>query len=285
MKAWILLLPLLLVLAPLSFAQYVIDFEDFNLQGQQYLDVAESLVIPNAGGSTMTVTINAGADNRIYDLALFAGYVGQSLIDWPWPSGSNPAGTDILFDSAVNFFSIEAGDFGSDDDSPLQITAYDINNQVVGSDSVPWPSTAFPPFAVLTIQAAGIVRVHFSSGGPYANSVFLDNITFEGGFTLDVAPDPLVAGQTGTFTASGGDPVTNTYLAYSLVGPGSTFVPFLSVTLDLAAPKQGGGTIVSDAQGTAVWNLPVPAGAAGRNVWLQAAQFGQVTNLVATSIL
>jgi len=109
--------------------------------------------------------------------------------------------------------------------------------------------------------------------------------TGPGGFNLAVSPDPLVAGQTGTFTATNGDANVNTYLAYSLVGSGSTYVPFLNVTLDLTAPKQGGPTVVSDPSGTAVWNLTVPAGAAGRNVWLQAVQYGNVSNLVATSIL
>jgi|GEM_PF-2808400 len=95
-----------------------------------------------------------------------------------------------------------------------------------------------------------------------------------------LAVSDLVAGQVGTFTFTNGTPNTNSYLAYSLVGTGSTYVPLLNVTLGLAGPKQGGSTMVSDPSGTTVWNLPVPNGAAGRNAWLQAAQYGVITNVV-----
>lgn len=139
--------------------------------------------------------------------------------------------------------------------------------------------------------APAMVTATFVSGGtvtePYVQiSTNRSEVTLGAvAFTLTVSPDPLVGGQTATFTAENGDPSTNTYLAYSLHGPGSTFVPFLNVTLDIAKPKQAGGVVVSDATGKAVWNLPIPAQAVGRNVWLQAVQYGNKTNVVATSII
>ncbi|MEZ5066251.1 MAG: hypothetical protein R3B81_16105 [bacterium] len=158
-----------------------IDFEDFDLVGGPFLDVPESLPFSNVDGSGVDVTINGGADNRIYDVFQYghdADAVGQALIDWPWPSGSNPAGTEMLFSVSVSEVTLRAGDFGSDDDSPLLLRAFDINDVEIGSDSVDWPVTAHPPFATLSVAAAGIRKVIFSSGGLFAGSVFIDDVTF-----------------------------------------------------------------------------------------------------------
>jgi len=102
---------------------------------------------------------------------------------------------------------------------------------------------------------------------------------------LTVSPDPLIAGQGGVFTTVNATPNTKTYLAYSLRGLGSTFVPFLNVTLDLNKPKQAGDSETTDAGGNVTWNLPIPLNAAGRNAWLQACQYELKTNVVATSIV
>jgi len=147
----------------------VIDFEQFNLGGGLFLDVGSPLVFPNVSGSGVTVSINEGADNRIYDLVLFGGtYPGpgrQALIDWNWSTFQNVNGTDIVFSSPVSDFSLIAGDYGSDDDTPLRIEAFDQNNVSLGVAAANWPSTANPPFALLSLNVSGISRVHYSSGG------------------------------------------------------------------------------------------------------------------------
>lgn len=102
--------------------------------------------------------------------------------------------------------------------------------------------------------------------------------------TLTVNPDPLIAGQSGSFTVDNMTPTSQTYLAYSLRGSGSTYVPQLNITLDLSQPQQAGNPKKTDANGHTVWNLPIPQNAAGRNVWFQAAQYQNKTNLVATQI-
>lgn len=94
----------------------------------------------------------------------------------------------------------------------------------------------------------------------------------------------LTAGEIGTFTVTGGLPNQNAYLAYSLAGTGSTPVPPLGITLDLASPVQAGGPITTDGNGDGAWNLPIPGNASGRNVWLQSAQAGAVSNVVATRV-
>jgi len=101
---------------------------------------------------------------------------------------------------------------------------------------------------------------------------------------LAVSPDPLVAGAAGTFFAINCNPIRDTFLAYSLTGTGSTYIPSLNITLDLAKPKQAGSGMTSDHLGRATWNLPIPSNAAGLNVWFQAVQYSKKTDVVATSI-
>ncbi|MFG0329410.1 MAG: M14 family metallopeptidase [Phycisphaerales bacterium] len=103
-----------------------------------------------------------------------------------------------------------------------------------------------------------------------------------GEFTLAVSN--LVAGQDATFNITEGTPNEASYLVYSLVGPGSTFVPALNVTLDLSSPRQAGGRIFTDANGDGQWVLRIPANSSGRRVWLQAAQFENTTNVVDSTV-
>jgi hypothetical protein len=118
-----------------------------------------------------------------------------------------------------------------------------------------------------------------------SNNAYFDRTDgFGAAFTLAVSPDPLVGGATGTFTVTNGAPSTATYLAYSFAGTGSTYVPFLSVTLGLALPKKGAGPTTSSASGGVIWSISIP-NIMPRPIWVQAAQNGQATNVVATSIL
>jgi|GEM_PF-1470085 len=99
-----------------------------------------------------------------------------------------------------------------------------------------------------------------------------------------IYPDPLVAGQPVSITANRLDPLTDTYLAITLNGLGATYVPMLNVTLGLSWPKQVGGVVVSDAQGTAAWTLTVPYAYAPFLIWAQAAQHGRVTNVLQSQV-
>jgi len=102
---------------------------------------------------------------------------------------------------------------------------------------------------------------------------------------LGLNPDQPIAGLKNLFTVTLGTPNVETYLAYSTSGPGSTNVPFLNVTLDLAKPKQAGGKIIADSSGTAVWNLTFPPNSAGADVWFQAVQYGMTSNTVNPTII
>jgi hypothetical protein len=170
----------------------VIDFESFNLGGSTYLDVTSPLVFSNVGGSGVNVTINEGADLRIYDLYQYGGWLngGQALIDMFWSNYSNPSGTTILFSQPISGFSLNAGDFGSDDDSPLSITAYNSSNAVIDSDSAIWLISATPPpLALLNVSGSGITKIIYQSGGSYTGSTFIDNLTFTPETTVPTIPE------------------------------------------------------------------------------------------------
>ncbi len=111
----------------------------------------------------------------------------------------------------------------------------------------------------------------------------IDNVRVTGSAPFQLSVDNLVAGQQATFTVTGGIPSQDTYLAYSITGTGSTFIPPLNVTLGIASPRKGAGPTMSDPSGNVVWTLPIPS-ASGQNVWFQACQNGQATNVVAETI-
>jgi len=119
---------------------------------------------------------------------------------------------------------------------------------------------------------------------PFYDRIWNGTIYYETQSGPQLVVSDLYAGQTGTFTFTGGTPNTNAYLAYSVTGPGSVYVPFLDVTLDIAKPKQAGSTVVSDPSGTTIWNLPIPNNP-GLTVYLQALQYQVKTNVVQTIVL
>jgi len=105
-----------------------------------------------------------------------------------------------------------------------------------------------------------------------------------GGARLTVSPDPIIPGQDATFTITSALPNQQSFLTYSLKGPGSTTIPFLNIALDLTQPKQAGTPKTTDATGFVEWILPIPNLQSPKNIWLQGAQQNQVSNLVTTII-
>ena len=86
----------------------------------------------------------------------------------------------------------------------------------------------------------------------------------------------LVGGADAIFTISNATPNRNQYIVYSLRGLGSTFVPQLNVTLDLAQPQ----LLTSgraNTQGAFQATVHVPSAATGRTVWFQGAEIDRTT--------
>ncbi|KAA3605084.1 MAG: hypothetical protein DWQ01_21045 [Planctomycetota bacterium] len=112
------------------------------------------------------------------------------------------------------------------------------------------------------------------------------------GFLYDVSPQfhlmlnplPLDVQEDAKFILRHGIPQAPAWLAYSLQGLGTTPVPPLGVSLDLANAQALDVMKITDAQGGAHWDLVVPANAVGASVWFQGLQNGQVSNPIYSEI-
>lgn len=93
---------------------------------------------------------------------------------------------------------------------------------------------------------------------------------------LQLDATPFIAGSEVTLTATGADPFTTVYFAYSLTGTGNTYIPALDVTLDLHYPLLGGSS-VADPLGQATLQAMIPPSAAGLELQLQAAVVGGIS--------
>lgn len=93
----------------------------------------------------------------------------------------------------------------------------------------------------------------------------------------------LLAGGAGALSLEGGKRSQPYAILYSLSGLGSTPVPPANVVLDLALPSLLGRGM-TNALGGAVHAVTVPPSAAGRSVWVQAAQHGLTSNVVAETV-
>ncbi|TAH36837.1 MAG: hypothetical protein EYC70_07565 [Planctomycetota bacterium] len=137
---------------------------------------------------------------------------------------------------------------------------------------------------VQTLTAFVIHLAHDEGAGSGPERVWIDDFRIASGPWLSLFPEPLQAGNRMAAESVNLRAGAPSALAFSLTGPGSTYVPRLQVTLDLANPLQAGRVLTSDAHGRVLWDGMVPGGLAGRSVWLQAAQFRLKTNLVATGV-
>ncbi len=103
-------------------------------------------------------------------------------------------------------------------------------------------------------------------------------------FHLIVPQLPLEIAEDAKWEIRSATPNSFAWLAYSLAGLGSTYIPQLNVTLDLANPQQLAHAQQTDGSGYAKWEMALPPAAQGLTVWFQAVQAGQATNLILTTI-
>ena len=97
------------------------------------------------------------------------------------------------------------------------------------------------------------------------------------GLRLDVPH--LAVGVADTILVSNATPNSPVYLAYSLFGVGATPVSQLGVTVYLQNPVHA-ATTTSNANGNASFGVVAPGALAGRTIYLEAVQMGQVSNVV-----
>ena len=101
-----------------------------------------------------------------------------------------------------------------------------------------------------------------------------------GGSSMSLSTSGLYSGSSSLLDVGNGSANTRTYLAYSLAGLGTFSVPALGVTLGIAAPVLATSPKNTNAAGGVTFFLQIPGSAAGRSVWMQAAQSGMVTNVL-----
>jgi len=89
----------------------------------------------------------------------------------------------------------------------------------------------------------------------------------------------LAGGADATFSIANATPNQNQYLVYSLRGLGSTFVPQLNLTLDLAQPVLFASGRASS-QGAFQATVHIPRAASGRTVWFQGAEMNRTTPVI-----
>jgi hypothetical protein len=94
---------------------------------------------------------------------------------------------------------------------------------------------------------------------------------------------PLYAGGTAEMEVTGATPGSPVFFAFSLDGTGITEVPPLNATLSLENPIRG-PVAVADDSGTVTISEPIPPGAAGIDIWIQAIEQSHTTNWVGMTI-
>ncbi len=112
----------------------------------------------------------------------------------------------------------------------------------------------------------------------------VDNVTVTEPPAFELQIFNLVAGQQGAFLITGGQAYTDTFLGYSLTGPGSYWSPYLNVTIDLDDPKRLFGPKQTNENGAVWWYYQIPSGIAGWTIWFQGAQYGQTTGVVEETV-
>lgn len=95
-------------------------------------------------------------------------------------------------------------------------------------------------------------------------------LEFDNDFILTVIPDPMDVGQNVKFKVTHGGAWADTYLIYSMFGPGSTYIPRLDVTCGLAYPKLAAGPTRNNPYGQVEWNITCPYSLYGKTIWFQA---------------
>ncbi len=97
---------------------------------------------------------------------------------------------------------------------------------------------------------------------------------------MTLVSEPIVVGVTVEMDVTGATPGGKVYFTYSLKGLGSTYIPSLDVSLKIKSPKLI-KSANADGSGAAFISINIPNSApVGKDIWLQAAEFQNATNVV-----
>lgn len=163
------------------------------------------------------------------------------------------------------------------------VRGYDpANGDVLWHVEIPYEG-GLPPY-IYTAHAAfspdsrtAYITVRYWDSNVTHSYLYAIDVSSTSEYALTV--DNLVGGSDASLSIAGATPNTNQYIAYSLRGLGSTFIPQLNVTLDLRSPV----LLTSgraDANGDFAATVRVPRAASGRTVWFQGAEMDRSTGVV-----
>lgn len=134
----------------------------------------DQLVFSNIEGSGVDLTILPGSAHLMVQ-----NIPGTSPALLDFTDSGYAIGTTFLFSKDVKGFSVQAGDYGADNDTPLLLKLYDASDNLIDTISSDWPDGAsIPGYATLSSDVLGIRKAVFYSGGIYPGSVYLDNVKF-----------------------------------------------------------------------------------------------------------
>lgn len=104
------------------------------------------------------------------------------------------------------------------------------------------------------------------------------------GNLMSLTVPTLTGGQNATVTVNGASSNATVYYVYSLTGTGVTRVAGLNVSLGLASPALAGQDQATSG-GLSQLAATVPVALSGRTLWVQAAENGNTSNVVQTTVL
>lgn len=151
------------------------------------------------------------------------------------------------------------------------------------SDPTPVSGRVVDSGGLAVADLQGDFRVSYQDPTVFVDVALDLSLHAEGLCRSTLTATPLVAGQASTVSLAGARAFAPAWLLWSRTGPGATPVPGLGITLELDQPVLF-AQAATDAAGRASWAVPVPPFAAGLDVWLQAAQDGLVSNVLAETV-
>lgn len=101
--------------------------------------------------------------------------------------------------------------------------------------------------------------------------------------TLDLFTGPLISGEPVTINISGARAGRRVFVGVSTAGIGQTPAPALAVQLALDSARLIASAF-ADSAGDAQVTVTVPVNSAGTEVWLQAAEFGNTSNVIMDTV-
>ncbi len=190
-----------------------------------------------------------------------------------------------------------AGQFARINDLSLKVTAPD-NTVYWGNNNMRNANYTSPGGSANTVDTVENVFVQSPMGGQWTIEVIASDINEDGDLrspeidatyslvASGIGPIPLrlensrfVSGVNCDMEVFAATPGETVVFLYSVRGPGSTYIPQLDVTVDLASPALAGAR-TADSNGYALLRRRVPPNTQGRRVWTQAAEFQRKSNVV-----